>query len=302
MEATYPAFRPWTDEAVEGGYYLWSNAELERLLDADERQLAGLWYGMQGSAPFAAGHLPLRLAQAAEVQAATGMSGEVLRSGLERVEGKLLEARRARVLPRDDKQLASWNGLLLQGWWSWPAPVARRLTGRPPASCGISCCASWSRAMWSTACAGRKVMPCQVTWKTMPRWPRACWIGRSMPAPEDRARALALVRRAWQDFHGDGGWRLSGEELIALPVWSRRSRMVRCPRRRRACWPSAVAWLRTSRMIACQSGCVRPCHGRTLCGGRPFDHASHVPLLGPSGLAEARYPDSACGCHAAATG
>ena len=33
----------------------------------------------------------------------------------------------------------------------------------------------------------------------------------------DRLRARALVRSAWQQFHGPDGWHLTGEELPVLP-------------------------------------------------------------------------------------
>ncbi|HEY9149971.1 MAG TPA: DUF255 domain-containing protein [Gammaproteobacteria bacterium] len=280
------------DEAVEGGYYLWSNAELERLLDAEERRLAALWYGMQGNAPFAAGHLPLRLTQAAEVQAATGMSGELLRTGLERVEGKLLEARRARVLPRDDKQLASWNGLLLQGLVELARAsgkashqqAARELRDFLLRELVEDDVVYRVRREGSHALPGDLEDYAQVA-RGLLEW--AQYVG----SEEDRARAHALVRRAWQEFHGDGGWRLSAEELIALPVWR--------PAVEDGALPSPVASLvAVSRRLASYeqddrlSVRVREALSRAApyVAGAPFDHASHVSLLGLPGLAEARYP------------
>lgn len=279
-------------EAVEGGYYLWSNAELERLLDADERQLAGLWYGLRGSEPFAAGHLPLRLTQAADVQAATGMSGEVLRAGLERIEEKLLEARRGRVLPRDHKQLASWNGLLLQGLVelarasgkSSHQQAARELRDFLLRELIEGDVLYRVRRVESHALPGDLEDYAHVATGLLD-WAQYTGSG------EDRAQALALVHRAWQDFHGDGGWRLSGEELIAHAFWEQTVED--------GVLPSPVAsLLAVSRRLAAHeqnerlSVRVREALSRAApyVAGAPFDHASHVPLLGPPGLAAARYP------------
>ena len=280
------------DEAVEGGYYLWSNAELERLLDADERQLAGLWYGLRGSEPFAAGHLPLRLTQAEDVQAATGMSGEVLRADLERVEEKLLEARRGRVLPRDDKQLASWNGLLLQG-----LVELARASGKASHQQAARELRDYllrelveGDVLYRVRRVGSHALPGDLEDYAHVATGLLDWAQYAGSA-EDRAQALALVRRAWQDFHGDRGWRLSGEEQIAHAVWKQAVEDGALP-------SPAASLLAVSRRLASYeqddglSARVRESLSRAApyVAGDPFGHASYVPLLGPTGLAAARYP------------
>ncbi len=47
------------DKGVEGGYYLWDRATLARVLDDDERRVAGLAWQLAGTPPFEQGYLPV---------------------------------------------------------------------------------------------------------------------------------------------------------------------------------------------------------------------------------------------------
>jgi uncharacterized protein YyaL (SSP411 family) len=100
-------------QGVEGGYYLWRADELRRLLTEDERRVAGVWYGMEGNAPFDAGFLPRRTMTAGAAARRLGMPPAQVEALWRSVRAKLLKAREARVLPADDKPLAGWNGLAL---------------------------------------------------------------------------------------------------------------------------------------------------------------------------------------------
>jgi len=88
---------------VEGGAYLWGADELERLLSPDELAAAQQRWRLHGTPPTEGGYLPVLDETATEVSPAL----------LESARTKLMKSRSQRSLPRDDKELAAWNGLML---------------------------------------------------------------------------------------------------------------------------------------------------------------------------------------------
>jgi uncharacterized protein YyaL (SSP411 family) len=93
---------------VEGGHYLWGPEELSALLSAKEWEAIGERWRFVGNPQIdAIGRLPvLSLAERPSA------SAEEL-ALVESARRKLLEARRQRSLPEDDKRVAAWNGLTL---------------------------------------------------------------------------------------------------------------------------------------------------------------------------------------------
>ncbi len=101
------------DKGVEGGYYYWSREQLDRLLNAEQRRLAGLAWGLGVGAPDDGGWLPRQLAGPAELAATLKQDEATVKRRLAELRAILLAARSKRSLPRDTKQLAAWNGLVL---------------------------------------------------------------------------------------------------------------------------------------------------------------------------------------------
>ncbi len=98
---------------VEGGGYLWSEAQLEQLLDAVERRTAGLVWGMQGVPNNEGGYLPVWSMPPADAALELNLPATDVEATLQRIRGKLLLSRATRSHPRDSKVLAAWNGLML---------------------------------------------------------------------------------------------------------------------------------------------------------------------------------------------
>jgi uncharacterized protein YyaL (SSP411 family) len=102
-------------EGVEGKFYVWHAGELDTLLGADARLVRG-YYGVSESGNFEGHnilHVPLPTAAAAKH---LGASEDTLRDAIARAKRTLYDVRARRVWPaRDDKILASWNGLALRG-------------------------------------------------------------------------------------------------------------------------------------------------------------------------------------------
>lgn len=206
-------------QGVEGGYYLWSNRELGRLLDEEQRRLAGLWFGLQGSTPFSAGYLPLRQADWSAVQRASGLEPDRLRRQLREIEERLREARRQRELPRDDKQLAAWNGLLLQGLVALAHASGKEAHGGAARELRDYLVRHLVEGDLVYRMRGKEGFALQGELEDYVQLAAGLldWAEYADAEP-DRIRARVLVRSAWQRFHGPDGWRLTGEELPGRPA------------------------------------------------------------------------------------
>ncbi|HUG92557.1 MAG TPA: thioredoxin domain-containing protein, partial [Planctomycetaceae bacterium] len=104
-------------DGIEGKFYVWSRAEVESVLGPGDAPLFLRAYGMTGPSRFEHGdmlHLPEPLdGLAAELR----MDAGELRTSLAAMRAKLLDARTQRKpLLRDDKVLASWNGLMIHAF------------------------------------------------------------------------------------------------------------------------------------------------------------------------------------------
>ena len=104
-------------EGEEGKYFVWSPAELEAVLGAEDGRRAAKAYGVTVKGTFEHGTSVLeRRVPLAELAREWGTTEDTARSWLESVRTKLLAERSKRIAPgRDDKILGGWNGLMIRG-------------------------------------------------------------------------------------------------------------------------------------------------------------------------------------------
>jgi len=104
-------------EGHEGRFYVWTPDEVRALLTPEEYAVAAPVYGFDGPPNFENAHWnPVLARPLAEVAAELGLGGEVAAARLADAQVKLFAARETRVRPgRDDKQLTSWNALMIAG-------------------------------------------------------------------------------------------------------------------------------------------------------------------------------------------
>jgi uncharacterized protein len=114
-------------EGEEGKYFVWSPAELEQVLGADEGRRAAKAYGVTAQGTFEHGKSVLeRRVPLPDLAKEWGTTEDDAHPWLESVRGKLLAERVKRIAPgRDDKVLAGWNGLMIRGL-SFASRVFRR--------------------------------------------------------------------------------------------------------------------------------------------------------------------------------
>lgn len=102
------------DQGREGFYYTWTHEQLEKQLAPDELKAATAYWSLGGHALSEYGFLPIRVSGDLSKLASTlRVKPAELEQQLKSARTKLLQARRQRSLPVDDKQLAAWNGLVL---------------------------------------------------------------------------------------------------------------------------------------------------------------------------------------------
>jgi uncharacterized protein len=199
---------------VEGGYYLWEPDELERLLTPEQRQLVGLIWGLEGPARQAAGLLPVSRLDPAEAGRRLGMTPEAAGEAFAQARKSLLSAREQRRLPRDEKQLAGWNGLALSAL----AAGARVFDDRRYREAGARLRDYLVGRLWDGKALHRAVGPRGwIGEATLEDYALVAgglkdW-GKLSGSSGDLALSRRLVAIAWERFYHDG-WRLAAEPLL----------------------------------------------------------------------------------------
>jgi uncharacterized protein len=113
-------------EGHEGKFYVWNRDEVRSALTAEEYEAFAPRYGLDREPNFE-GHWHLHVFRSVEdIASAVGQPAQRVEAVLSSARGKLLRQRAGRIRPgRDDKALASWNGLMIRGM-----AVAARALGR----------------------------------------------------------------------------------------------------------------------------------------------------------------------------
>ncbi len=102
------------NDNIEGGYYLWSDSSLKKLLSDTEYEVVHLLWGLESKSHFEAGYLPKHVLSPDVVAEKLGITLDAAMKTIASAQWKLFKARQQRTIPKDDKQLAGWNGLALQ--------------------------------------------------------------------------------------------------------------------------------------------------------------------------------------------
>ena len=113
-------------EGVEGKFFVWTPEEIREVLGEADGNLLGGFYGVTDAGNFEGANI-LNIPQAPEGFALEhGISEDELTALIARGKPKLLEEREKRIHPfRDDKVIASWNGLMLRAFAEAGAALKR---------------------------------------------------------------------------------------------------------------------------------------------------------------------------------
>jgi uncharacterized protein YyaL (SSP411 family) len=190
----------------EGGAYLWTPAQLKAVLHGEQLDLARDHWRLHGFPATTGGFLPMtgtpvaQLADAAERPRVKRLLADARR--------KLLAARAKRGIPRDDKQLAGWNGLLLQALAeaSQVLPQARygeaakRLQG------------FLTQRLWH----GQRLARALDAGNAIGRAGLAdyAYVVGGLAAMGEKRVSAQLLAQAWQRFHTAIGWQRTDQGLL----------------------------------------------------------------------------------------
>ncbi len=113
-------------EGVEGKFFVWSLAEIQAALGAEDAAIFARYYDVSEAGNWEEHNILHVTGLLEDVATELGISAEKLDEVLERSKTKLFALRETRIHPgRDEKILTSWNGLMLKSF-----ALASRILGR----------------------------------------------------------------------------------------------------------------------------------------------------------------------------
>ncbi len=205
------------NKGVEGGFYLWSNDELKKILSSREYKLLQSHWGLYGVPSLDAGHH----ARIANDIPAVAKEFELPVDKVERIIGsakkKLLAFQHSRSLPRDVKVLASWNGLALSALVS-AISVNKSYETHAREIKNLILKKFWDGQSLKRAVSGGKYLgdatleDYAYVAEGLLAW--ANYTGKT----EDYKLVNDIIQQAWKRFYNGDGWILSEDLIPGLVV------------------------------------------------------------------------------------
>ena len=200
---------------VEGGYYLWKQKTLKQILDKAELKLANLAWGLDQQASLDAGILPMLQITLPELAKQLKQDPNSVQQVLDLIKTKLNKYRKQhRIIPKDNKQLAAWNGLTLAAF----AHILEQDKSLKPAGEKLAKFLThlWDgkqlRQAYKSQKAGNLGDYAAVAWGLI-QW------GKASNDPHSIATAKAIIKTAWQKFYTDKGWQEAESSLLPNPLY-----------------------------------------------------------------------------------
>ena len=198
------------DQDVEGGFYLFEQDVLRNILTPEALELVNQAWGMTRPEDLEGGVLPHRVLDLTALAQNPKRSPAEVRAALADAAEKLHAWRtRHRVLPRDDKRLAHWNGLLLSAFAKiYDVAPALREDGKGLSrfliglTNGDTLYRSALRKAPATLGGYAAVALSLQQWGAVAGDPQASRLGEQM------------TRQAWERFFIAGGWLESDGSLL----------------------------------------------------------------------------------------
>ncbi|MEA3301668.1 MAG: DUF255 domain-containing protein [Pseudomonadota bacterium] len=200
-------------EGNEGGSYLWREHQLQELLSEEEFKLATQHWLFTFGEQLPGQALPHAGALIETIAKEGGGSPQQLGSALDNIRTKLMQQRSSREAPRDSKQLAAWNGLMLTAF-SEAAAQLKRDDYRKAAS-GL---AAWLTTLWDgeqllrSTTDGKAVGTASLADYAYAAQGLKSWAQVSGDAGMSKL-SQQMIAVAWRRFFTPDGWRL-GEKLL----------------------------------------------------------------------------------------
>ena len=199
------------DEAGnEGAYYLWKSEEIEKILGKLDAAMAFEAWGLNRENDYIFGNLPVISESIESLAKTTKQSINDTSLRLEKIHNTLLQHRSSnRKIPRDDKQLAGWNGLTLSAFaQALPHQEKYLTTGNKLAGFLLGL---WDGKLLKRSSASTQqgtMLDYAAVANGLLDWSNAS------KQPRYAAVAAALVDQAWKLFYKDMAWQETSTPLL----------------------------------------------------------------------------------------
>ena len=203
------------DADVEGGYYLWQEEALKKLLTKEEFEVIYWLWNLSNKPELEAGYLSRHAMLPDDVAKQLGLKNDEALQLIASAHWKLFQARQQRSIPRDDKQLAAWNGLALQAL----VAGARQEPDAKYKEAARQLRDYLVQELWD----GEKLLRAKAQQQTLAEGTLEDYAFAAMGlwhwyllTADDKDKLLVerLVDLAWQQFYDDTGWHLTSRSLL----------------------------------------------------------------------------------------
>lgn len=203
------------DRDVEGGYYLWTQDELSKVLNKDELKLANLAWGLNQAATSAAGNLPIVQLSLQALSKKLEKPENTIQEQLSKLKTKLNKYRKQhRTIPKDGKLLAGWNGLTLAAF----AKMLKFDNSLRPAGEKLS---RFLVHLWD----GKTLRRAKLSKKSgnlndyaAVAWGLVQW-GKATNNQKILDTGKQILGAAWQKFYTGNSWQESEKSLLPNPLF-----------------------------------------------------------------------------------
>ena len=203
------------DKGVEGGYYLWSRDELIKILNKAEIKVIELIWQLEGVADIEGGHHLVEVMNSNEAAKFLKMPEKKVKMLVQSGKEKMMQARSRRIVPRDDKLLAAWNGLALTAF----SKGAKQFGSKKYADAAENIKNYIKHSLWVNNKLVRVVKNNKVLGdggledyayiaQGLYYW------NKVSNKKEDKKWLGDIISQAWERFHSNKGWVLSENSLL----------------------------------------------------------------------------------------
>jgi len=205
------------DNNIEGGYYLWTPAQLEKILSKDETKAVRQAWQIAAAKTTEDGSLPMVATDLVDDAKTLGVSIETLKKQLSSASKKMLTAREQRGLPVDSKRLAGWNGLALSAF----VEAVKQTDSKEYREIAKNLRNFLLNDLWQD---GKLLRARSADNKIIGNASLQdyAFVSRGLldwamltNNKEDKATVRVMINQAWQRFFSDKGWRMIDNSLIA---------------------------------------------------------------------------------------
>ena len=199
------------DEAGnEGAYYLWTAEEIRDILSQKDETLAFAAWNLDRENDFSHGNLPVISESIESLAKELKLDTKTVSTRLKQIHDTLLDYRdKSRELPRDDKQLAGWNGLALMAFAeALPHKKSYLETGNKLSAFLLSL---WDGKRLKRSAASNQIgtmLDYAAVANGLLAWSKAS------QQPRYAAVSAAILDEAWRLFYREKAWHEASSSLL----------------------------------------------------------------------------------------